>query len=69
MTKWGMISAIAALVLTGLYNGVQLVWDYEIGKNEKMLQMGTELGELRTEVEFLRNVYGECEELREYEGG
>ena len=62
MTKYGMIAAIVLAILAALGTGAKTVWDYELEKSAKIQSLTLEIGELSTEVKFLREEYGKCVE-------
>lgn len=53
MTKYGMFAAIFIALLGSFTAGGAVLWDY-------VTEVSEELGELRTEVRFLREAYGDC---------
>ena len=54
MSKYGMIAAIWIATLGSFGGGATFLWDY-------VSTMSAEVGELRAEVRFLREAYGNCE--------
>ena len=58
MTKYGMVAAIWIASLGSVGGGGSFLWNY-------VSTMSQEVGELRAEVKFLREAYGDCESERD----